>query len=460
MGYTTSTKTKTPGINIVQQLIQQRNLENIKNSGYGKAVSRTDYNKKYSSNIAKRNKENAELRKKKSQSQSNGGGSSNESQETSSGSGITTLDDAGGEVLMDSGDGSGELSGDGTGSSDSSGTSGTTSPLLQGSMSFEELIREICDGLDLIFAVKRSTVVVTDYETIFAEAKYLRDNNHKSVKSEDMALWQLEEGSYELDVAEYGFYNTVKVKYKNGIIKESYDDLVRVYGEVVAEYEEPTIDKSTAIMKAKAYLAAHVRDFDMTVKASVLHDGDIDIGDIVTLDNPMTLRDEYRKTVEKRDPEYFFVSANSVSWDGDGYIKNDIEMRYGAKSPKKKDIPEMGTSYTPSSSSNVDSAIDEVGKKWSGMAYSGQCQTYSCVMSANAGDCWGCSATLSCELESRGVTTRILQYPTSSSSRHRSVQYKDSAGQWQDFPYREYGFNSAFNNTSGTKGAKEVSKEC
>ena len=376
---------------------------------------------------------------------------------SNSGDGITTENDAGYDVLEGDGsyDGSGEY-GDG-----SSGSSGSTSPLLEGKMSFEELIGEICNGIDLIFLVKRSTVVVTDYESLYAEAKYLRDNYHDSVVAEDIALWQLEDGTYELDVAEYGFYNTVKVHYKDGVVTESYEDLVRVYGEVKIDYYDEKVDKTTAIMKAKAYLAAHVREFDMNVKANILHDADIDIGDIVTLENPMTMRDQYRKDSEGRDPEYFFVMGNSVSWDGEGPILNSIELRYGAKSPEKKEVPETGTGgYTSNTNTDVESAIEEVGKQWSGLSYSGECQTASCAKQHKAGDCWGCSALLACELDNKGVTTRIMQYATSMSSRHRSVQYKDTNGEWKNFPYREYGFNSLFNDTSGVSSGTEVSKEC
>ena len=186
---------------------------------------------------------------------------SSDGSQSSAGSNITTENDAGVDSLTggssSSSDGS---SSDGTDSS----SSGTTSPLLEGSMTFEELVKEICDGIDLIFVCKRSTVVVADYESIYAEAKYLRDNYHSSVRAEDIALWQLEDGTYELDVSEYGFYNTVIIEYKNGTIKESYEDLVRVFGEVPITYTEKKLDKTSAIMKAKAYLAAHVRDFDMS----------------------------------------------------------------------------------------------------------------------------------------------------------------------------------------------------
>lgn len=437
---------------------------------------------KTKSHIAQRHAEDQKLRMRatqvkkltqpiaKSISKATGGSSS----QSSSGSGVTTNNNASEDTLSggSGGDSSGGDSGGGTGSDSSSGegdsssSSGATSPLLEGSMSFEELIGEICNGIDLIFAVKRSTVVITDYESIYAEAKYLRDNYHSSVAAEDIALWQLEDGTYELDVNEYGFYNTVKVHYKNGTVKESYEDLVRVYGEVTKEYEDKKADKTTAIMKAKAYLAAHVRDFDMSVKANLLHDADIDIGDIVTLENPMTMRDAYRQTQEKRDPEYLFVTGNSISWDGEGPILNSLELRYGAVSPKKKDVPEAGApagdveSSSDDSSSNVsvDQAIDEVGKMAAKISYSGACQTHDCVQSKKTGDCFGMSDYIACELIKRGVSAQIKGYPTFVPE-HRSVLYKDG-NEWKRFPYRKYNVSYLFRDTDGVNKGHNVKCTC
>ena len=371
-------------------------------------------------------------------------------------------ENAAGEDSLGGGGVDGGDYGDGSvgGADGSSGSSGAgTSPLLEGSMTFEELIAEICDGLDLIFVCKRSTVVVSDYESIYAEAKYLRDNYSSSVKAEDIALWQLEEGTYELDVNEYGFYNTVIVEYKNGTIKESYEDLVRVYGEVPITYTEKTLDKSSAIMKAKAYLAAHVRDFDMSVKANLLHDADIDIGDIVTLENPMTMRNQYRKDTEKRDPEYFFVMGNSIEWDGEGGILNSIELRYGAKSPKKKDVPETGATYSGTNSGDAQTAVDQVGKLAEKISYSGACQTHDCVQAKKTGDCHGMSDYIACELISRGVSAKIYQYPAIASN-HRSVKYRDSTGNWVRFPYRSYNINPLFRDTDGVDKGTEVAPTC
>lgn len=403
--------------------------------------------------------------------------SGGESSESSSGDGIISSNDASQQQLEDAqqsgqsqqqnGNNNSSANVGTTGTDTSGESSGPTSPLLEGNMTFEELIGEICNGIDLIFVCKRSTVVVSDYETVYAEAKYLRDNYHSSVKAEDIALWQLEDGSYELDVQEYGFYNTVVVHYKDGSIEESYDDLVRIYGKVKKEYKDKKLDKTSAIMKAKAYLAAHVRDFDMSVKAKLLHEPEIDIGDIVTLENPMTMRDQYRKDYEHRDPEYFFVMGNSISWDGETPIINDIELRYGAKSPEKKEVPEVGSNgYSSDSTSgangitgNVSQAVDEVGKMASKISYSGACQTHDCVKQQNTGDCWGMSDFIACELKSRGVNAKILQYPAIASN-HRSVKYQDQTGQWVRFPYRQYNVEYNFRDTDAVDSGSEISSSC
>ncbi len=376
---------------------------------------------------------------------------------SSSGDGITSLNDAASDSLNGNGDGS---------STSSDGGSSGVSPLLDGDMTFEELVGDICNGIDLIFAVKRSTVVISDYESIYAEAKYLRDHNNKTVKNEDIGLHQLEEGTYELEVLEYGFYNTVKVHYKNGVVTESYEDLVKVFGEKKIDYYEKKIDKTSAIMKAKAYLAAHIREFDMSIRANLLWEGEIDVGDIVTIENPMTMRDRKRIDVEKRDPEYYFVIGKSVEWEGDTPITGTVELRYGAVSPEQKEVPETGASYSSDGSSNssqstgnVEQAVDEVGKMAAKISYSGACQTHDCVKQQQTGDCWGMSDFIACELKSRGVQAKIYQYAAIASN-HRSVKYQDASGQWVRFPYREHGVSYLFRDTDGVDHGSEVSSTC
>ena len=238
--------------------------------------------------------------------------------------------------------GAGGTGGTGTGTGGEGSGESNVSPLLQGEMTFQELVGEICNGIDLLFLCKRSTIVVTDFETIFAEAKYLRDNHYSAVSAEDVKLWQLEEDSYELDINQHGFYNTVYVEYDKGKVKESFYDFVKVYGEVAITYKDKKANKTTAQMKAKAYLAAHLRDLEMTVNATILSEPDIDLGDIVTLDNPKTMQNK-DKRAKGLSPEFLFVKGVNTSWEGDGYIETDLEMQFSPTSPEKKEVPTHGT---------------------------------------------------------------------------------------------------------------------
>jgi len=238
-----------------------------------------------------------------------------------------------------------------TSSASSNGGKSNVSPLLSGDMTFEELVGEICNGIDLLFLVKRSTIVVTDFESIFAEAKYLRDNQARFVEGENVKLWQMEDESYELEINHHGYYNTVIVEYKDGQVKESYEDLVQIFGEVSITYHDPKVDKTTAIMKAKAYLAAHLRDMEVFIKSTILTEPDIDIGDIITMENPNTMKDENRKA-KGRDPEYLFVNGVNTSWEGDTPITSDIECKFAPTSPEKLEAPTSGNGDGTNNSSN------------------------------------------------------------------------------------------------------------
>lgn len=242
-----------------------------------------------------------------------------------------------------------------------------TSPLLNGEMTFQELVAEICKGVDLTFLCKRSTVYVADFMDIYSEAVHLRENYHSSISGEDIKLWQLEEDSYELNIDHHGFYNTVFVVYKNGIVKESFADFVQIYGEISVTYYDKKLDKTSAKMKAKAYLAAHVRDFELTVQATILSEPDIDIGDMVTLNNPKT-NNNVIKEKEGFDSELLFVKGLRTEWEGDGMITSDLELQYAPTSPDRKEVPTAGIysnkqddSSSSSEGSNDSDSFDKYG---------------------------------------------------------------------------------------------------
>jgi N-acetylmuramoyl-L-alanine amidase len=67
------------------------------------------------------------------------------------------------------------------------------------------------------------------------------------------------------------------------------------------------------------------------------------------------------------------------------------------------------------------------------------------------GDCWSNSEALYNRLRSSGVNARIIQYKTSYSRRHRSVQVYQN-GSWVDYSYKKNGFSRRYQATRGKPG--------
>ena len=66
---------------------------------------------------------------------------------------------------------------------------------------------------------------------------------------------------------------------------------------------------------------------------------------------------------------------------------------------------------------------------------------------------------IACELKSRGVNTKILEYPAIASN-HRSVKYQDQTGQWVRFPYRQYNVEYNFRDTDAVDSGSEIPSSC
>lgn len=119
-------------------------------------------------------------------------------------------------------------------------------------------------------------------------------------------------------------------------------------------------------------------------------------------------------------------------------------------------VPKTGVTL---SSDDVFKAITKLAFKYSYNLQSGA-SSYSAMKKSGKGECWAFSDLIFTELKKYGVSCKIVDYPTNMSGHHRSVLYKDSKGKWQDFPYREYGWNTKYNNmlnnTSASKSASTV----
>lgn len=82
--------------------------------------------------------------------------------------------------------------------------------------------------------------------------------------------------------------------------------------------------------------------------------------------------------------------------------------------------------------------------------------SYEGLIQVGIGDCWAFSEFIFNRLRDAGVSCRVMQYATSMSPAHRSVQYRDGNGQWVNFPYREFGWGDRYNNMlNDTDGVNE-----
>lgn len=206
-----------------------------------------------------------------------------------------------------------------------------------GENTYEDILNNIATAIDAHFFIVDTTACFMSFNAMFANSSMVQ----KAVLP-TIDFWQLQDTSYDLNINQYGFYNTVHVKYKNGTITKSFEDLVRVYGEMAITYDEHNLDYDTAMLKADAYLAAHVRDFGMEIKATILYSGKYNLCNFVKMKNPLTMSESI-----------FFIHGISIQWSADGQLfLGDLDLRFGPENPDGLEVPEVGTSYTASSGSS------------------------------------------------------------------------------------------------------------
>lgn len=103
---------------------------------------------------------------------------------------------------------------------------------------------------------------------------------------------------------------------------------------------------------------------------------------------------------------------------------------------------------TSTTSSSTKSHILASGAKY---GYSHSASTASAMVACGSGDCWAMSDYLYSRFSAAGIDSRIVQYSTAYSSRHRSVQLYQN-GRWVDAPYSSYGYSTMFKATSSKPG--------
>lgn len=127
------------------------------------------------------------------------------------------------------------------------------------------------------------------------------------------------------------------------------------------------------------------------------------------------------------------------------YYKGKVRYKYVTKYRTVSAASTTTTSsYSSSSSSGAwsdDPTLDAIIRSGSGFSYSGAYHTGAELAAHGCGDCWAFSDYLNTKLQAAGYQSRIIQYATSYSSQHRSVQVMRN-GAWQTVPYRAYGYPS------------------
>ena len=163
------------------------------------------------------------------------------------------------------------------------------------------------------------------------------------------------------------------------------------------------------------------------------------------------------------DADYSCQGWEHYSWSG--YHLKKVSATVASSKSEAQQLRNSNVVATPGSSVKVTSdeifkAITKKAFKYSYKLYGNTYSNAAGLKKHGYGDCWAFSEFIFDELKSYKVNCRVVQYVTSMSDAHRSVQYKDKNNNWADFPYREYGwgsrYNNMLNNTGGSRNPSSV----
>jgi hypothetical protein len=121
----------------------------------------------------------------------------------------------------------------------------------------------------------------------------------------------------------------------------------------------------------------------------------------------------------------------------------------------KKSTTSTSKSVSTTKSATSSSSLSQILASGAKYGYSHSASTAAGMMSCGSGDCWAMSDYLYSRLQAAGIESRIVQYSTAYSSRHRSVQLYQN-GAWVDVPYSSYGYSTMFKATSSKPGLKVI----
>ncbi len=155
-------------------------------------------------------------------------------------------------------------------------------------------------------------------------------------------------------------------------------------------------------------------------------------------------------------PSYTYTSLGKMRFETMVYSYSKILNFYVSNNrlPYTVSVTPWSTSTTSEGSPSTVNTILITAAKY---GYSHYAHDAAGLIRYGSGDCWAMSDYLFIKFKAAGISARIVQYATEYASNHRSVQLYKS-GTWVDVPYRTYGFNSMFNNTSGSRYGTVIAK--
>lgn len=113
--------------------------------------------------------------------------------------------------------------------------------------------------------------------------------------------------------------------------------------------------------------------------------------------------------------------------------------KYTNKVKAASDSTSGSYSSSEKADTSSDSKLNSIMKSGAKYRYSGAHHTGAELVKYGSGDCWAFSDYLNTKFQKAGYESRVIQYPTKYSSRHRSVQLKQD-GEWKTVNYRAYGY--------------------
>lgn len=308
---------------------------------------------------------------------------------------------------------------------------------MSDSKSIEEELKQICDSRDYHIIVNQKGECIIMSPDVPSKPDFIV-KPWMMKKDSFKYIVNLDDGSSSSKFQTVGIsVSTVaKIRYKNGVAVIRNPELYEMYGEMnVIKKSKPAMHRAEAEAYGRTLLAESIRDSAISVEFEMLLTGEVYPGRWIKVTNPKT-----------DIAEIFWVDTITLNLNPTDIYSMTVKCLYMPKTPQ----------VSGGSGSADLSSLDAIGQKIATFGYCSSCQTAECMEKTGCGDCWAMADWIYKKCTAAGIKAKIVQYPTSASQRHRSVQINTGSG-WEDFPYSKYpGINKNFKAYSGSRTGKAI----